>query len=418
MAKHTLVVVEAAKGREAAFEELRESGEFFLVFVTRRAVPEAIGRYVDDLLAVDTNDADALIDALRAYSRGRRIDGALTLLEWYVTNTESVRAEFGLPGNGTAAALRCRDKNVMRERLGAFGVPVPRFSKVTDVRDCLHAVDQVMGFPCVVKPTDGTGSVNVALARTEPELYEAFERIECAEINSRGQMLNRSALVEQYIEGREFALDSLSIEGTHRTVAIQEYTMVPPPYFTDTGYFTPPDLASAERAAVVDVAMRTLDAVGIISGPSHCEVKWGAAGPVVMEVAARHGGAHLPELVRHTTGVRYYLEAARIACGVGSLPVPHELAAGAMQNVYAEQNGTLCSIDGVADARSVPGCVAVYTDTAGRSVRAEIRDYSDPVGRLLFTAPTPAEALSRAEDARARLRVTVTPHSRGAVSQA
>lgn len=405
MPRWRLAIIEAGRGREAAFEELRSSGEFFLLFVTRASVSNVVRRCVDELLMVDTNDTLATVDALR----GRSLDGAMTLLEWYVPTTEAVRVTLGLPGNGEDVALTCRDKGVMRERLWAAGLPVPRFARVDHSGQLAGAVAEVGGFPCVLKPTDGTGSTNVVLVSSEAELRQGFERIKRAVVNSRGQRLTCRALVEQFVDGREYAVDALSAGGEHVLVALHEYTMSPLPYFTETGYFTPPQLRVPDVDIVTRLTTAALDTVGITSGPSHCEVKWGADGPIVVEVAARYGGAHIPELVRATTGLRYYLEGARIACGASHLPVPEQVSAGAMRHVYARQNGRLTAIEGLDDLSTLPGYLAVHLGAVGREVSTEIRDYTAPVGHVLFTAPTAAEALARADDAAARLRLVIDP---------
>jgi biotin carboxylase len=407
MPRPTLAIIEAGRSSAAAFEELHSCGEFFLLFVTRAAVPDAVRRQVDDVLVTETNDAEALVEALRRYTRRRRIDGAITLLEWYVPVTESVREALGLPGNGGQVALACRDKNVMRERLHANGVPVPRFSPVADPADLLPAVDAVGGFPCVLKPADGTGSTNVVLVESAAELQAGFARITGTATNSRGQRLARRGLVEQFVDGPEYAVDTLSVGGEHAVVAINEYTMSPLPYLTETGFFTPPALPASDADVVGELVKRAAGAVGITGGPAHCEVKWGPAGPVVIEIAARYAGAHLPELIRHTTGVRHYLEGARIACGTGALPTVRQRSAAALRHVYAGAAGRLTAVHGLDELRAWPGYLAAYINAAGTAVSPDIRDYTAAVGHVLFGAPTADEAMARAVAAARSLRLVI-----------
>jgi cysteine synthase A len=407
MPRPTLAIIEAGRGSMAAFEELRSSGEFFILFVTRAAVPDAVRRQVDDVLVTETNDTAATVEALRRYARRRRIDGAITLLEWYVPVTESVREDLGLPGNGRQVALACRDKNVMRQRLHAHGVAVPRFSTVAGPADLLPAVDAVGGFPCVLKPVDGTGSTNVVLVESAAELRAGFERITGTATNSRGQRLARRGLVEQFVDGPEYAVDTLSAGGRHAVVTINEYTMSPLPYLTETGFFTPPALSASDVAVAGELAKRAADAVGITGGPAHCEVKWGAAGPVVIEIAARYAGAHIPELIRHATGVRHYLEGARIACGAGGLPAVRQRSAAALRHVYADEPGRLIAVHGFDELRARPGYLAAYVNAAGTAVSPDIRDYTAAVGHVLFGAPTAGEAMARAGAAVRSLRLVI-----------
>jgi biotin carboxylase len=183
--------------------------------------------------------------------------------------------------------------------------------------------------------------------------------------------------------------------------------MVPLPYLTETGILTPPKLSTTDSTVVGELAGRAIDAVGITDGPAHCEVKWGAAGPVVIEIAARYAGAHMPELFRHATGVRHYLEGARIACGVGTLPVTRPRSAAALRHVYADAVGWLTAVHGLDELRTRPGYLAAYLDAVGRPVTTEIRDYTAAIGHVLFGAPTAGEAMARAAAAAASLRLVV-----------
>jgi S-sulfo-L-cysteine synthase (3-phospho-L-serine-dependent) len=407
MPKYTLAVIEAGRGSASAFKELHDSGEFYILFVTRTPVPDTIQCFADEIFVVDTNDKTATIEALRCYAELHPIDGAITLLEWYVPMTEAVRVALGLPGNGEQVGQTCRDKNLMREKLCEYGIPIPRFSNVETSGNLLAAVEQVGGFPCVLKPADGTGSTNVVLVESEVQLRSGFEAIECVTTNSRGQRLSCRALVEEFVDGPEYAVDSLSVDGEHVVVAINQYTMCALPYLTETGFFTPPTLSSADRDVVMKLASHALDAVGITTGASHCEVKWGTDGPVVIEIAARFGGAHLPELIPHTTGIGYYLEGAKIACGARALPVVEQCAAGVLQHIYAHSKGRLTSINGFDELKNLPGYIAAYENAVGSNVTPEIRDYTAAVGDLLFCASTAAQAMARVEDALSSLGLVI-----------
>ncbi|HEY6425551.1 MAG TPA: hypothetical protein VIY28_20375 [Pseudonocardiaceae bacterium] len=89
--------------------------------------------------------------------------------------------------------------------------------------------------------------------------------------------------------------------------------------------------------------------------------------------------------------------------------MPEPLSAGAMRHVYAQENGQLTAIDGLTGLGALPGHLAVHLDAVGREVSTEIRDYTAPVGHVLFTASTAAEALARADEAAARLRLVIEP---------
>ena len=77
-------------------------------------------------------------------------------------------------------------------------------------------------------------------------------------------------------------------------------TAEPPAFGVALAHVWPSVAATADA---VDVAGAAVEALGIRHGPTYTQLRIGADGPVVMEVAARLGGGHDAELVRTVTGV-------------------------------------------------------------------------------------------------------------------
>ena len=105
---------------------------------------------------------------------------------------------------------------------------------------------------------------------------------------------NEAVLVQEYAEGTEFLVDSYSVDGRHGLVDVCRYAKsrrADRIGIYDRVQFLPPD--SAAVAVVWDYARRVLDAVGIRNGCAHTEVMLTAAGPRLVETAARPaGGGH------------------------------------------------------------------------------------------------------------------------------
>ena len=70
---------------------------------------------------------------------------------------------LGLPGNPPSAYENSRDKALSRSSLEEKGVPTVKsfgISSVNDVEACIEK----LGFPVIVKPTAGGGSLGVYIA--------------------------------------------------------------------------------------------------------------------------------------------------------------------------------------------------------------------------------------------------------------
>src|SRR3954447_13401188 len=101
-------------------------------------------------------DAQSVVDALSA--AGIQPDAVLTFWEELPPVVARVAAALGVPGNPADAADAARSKLRMREASERAGLPTPRSRRVRSL-DELYAAAADVGFPAVVKPEFGHGSL-------------------------------------------------------------------------------------------------------------------------------------------------------------------------------------------------------------------------------------------------------------------
>lgn len=106
-------------------------------------------------------------------------------------------------------------------------------------------------------------------------------------------LTNTEVLLQEYLSGDEYVVDTVSRNGVHKCVAIwkydkRKYNNAPFVYFGMR--FLPVD-AEPQLQAMVEYIFRVLDSLGIKHGCMHSEVKLETRGPVLIEVNCRmHGG--------------------------------------------------------------------------------------------------------------------------------
>src|SRR5262249_59974318 len=111
-------------------------------------------------------------------------------------------------------------------------------------------------------------------------------------------------LVEEFIPGREVALEGLLIGGTLHVLALfDKPDPLDGPFFEETIYVTPSRLAEAGQAQIAAVTRDACSALGLTEGPIHAELRVNARGPVVLEIAARSIGGLCPRPLPLGTGV-------------------------------------------------------------------------------------------------------------------
>ena len=146
----------------------------------------------------------------------------------------------------------------------------------------------------VVKLDEGTGSEGVRLCKSAAEARAHFEWLMRHQRRSGGE--RRAAIVQEFLEGREFVVDTVSRQGVHKVVMIWRYDKRRVADY-EFIYFGETPLAAdvVEARVLMQYVREALTAVGVQTGPCHTEVILLAAeddAPCLVEVNLRcHGGS-------------------------------------------------------------------------------------------------------------------------------
>src|SRR5437867_2871986 len=331
------------------------------------------------LVTFDFADPAHAAEQARAFARTHPVHGVVAVDDDTAVVAAAIAEELGLRGHPVAAATAARDKHQQRQLLAAAGVAVPRFELLTTAADP-ERVARGATYPCVLKPLRLSASRGVIRADTPAEFVAAFERIKrileeagCEMRDAGGaghhashvpHPASRSILVEEFVPGREVAVEGLVTQGALRVLAIfDKPDPLDGPFFEETIYVTPSRLAQAAQQEIAACAQAAVGALGLREGPVHAEVRHNDRGAWLIELAARPIGGRcgaalrfearetgkgkgetlsLEEIIiRHALGMDLpTMERERRASGVMMIPVP-----GA---------GVLRDVRGVGEAQAVP----------------------------------------------------------------
>jgi biotin carboxylase len=320
-------------------------------------------------------------------------------------------ARWGLPGNPVPTASACRDKRLMRDLARRKGLRVPAYATVTDAAG-LRAAAARIRFPLIVKPATGAASHNVTLVRDADELQRVFGD-ERSDRDLFGGVIDEW-LVEEYIAGTEYAVNTFSVEGRHTVLDTWRYRL-PADSAYDNPYwdFYQVDQATPARAAVERFALEVLDAFGVRVGPCHIEIKLDAAGPVLIEIGARLPGAGIPVLwERHSDWSPYH---ETLACFLGRRPAlldrpPRFDAVLGMCFIRNDgPPGVLRTLAGLDRAAGLPGVDEIVTAFRPGDVVPTTRDLGTEVAKIRLSAPSGPDLLSLISSVRRTVRAEVVP---------
>lgn len=266
---------------------------------------------------------------------------------------------LGLPHNPPDAAAATRDKLAMRRAMAASEVPQPAFAALSPSEDP-GAVGGAVGYPVVVKPRSLSGSRGVIRADDPQELRDAVGRVRRI-LEDAGLDRDEPVIVEGYMPGPEVSVEGILWNGALEVLATFDKPETSDgPFFEETMFLTPTELEPETRREVHRVTAAAASSLGLTEGPVHAELRITDGTPRIVEIAARTIGGlcgrslrfgllgtPLEVLVlRHALGMRKEsLRREQTPSGVVMLPVPG--------------NGTLQAVEGLDEARAVPGVTAV-----------------------------------------------------------
>ena len=360
-------------------------------------------------LTLDFRDPAACARRVEEFARSisAPIAAVVGVDEDTVVAAAAIAEALGLPHNPLSAVAAARHKGTMRELLARGGAPTPRH-RVFALEAGPEEASRSVRYPCVLKPTFLAASRGVIRADSPEHLREAWRRIaailEDEEVARRGGAAAREILIEDFVPGAEVALEGLLTGGDLRTLALfDKPDPLDGPFFEETIYVTPSRLPAGAQAAIREACALGARALGLRDGPVHAELRWNAAGPWIIEMAARSIGGlcgrtlsfgvgiSLEELVlRHALGLPDDGErAGASASGVMMIPIPRA--------------GVLEAVRGVESARAVDGIVDVTISAHLGQRLVPLPEGSRYLGFLFSRAEDPARAEAALREAHGRL---------------
>ncbi len=369
----------------------------------RQAMASSMG---DRALVLPLDRPEAAAAAIVAFADRSPVDAVVAVDEQGVLAAALAGERLGLVHNPVSAVAATRDKLASRTALAAAGVDQPAFG-VARPGDDVAGLAAEVGLPCVVKPVSLSGSRGVIRADSPTAAAEAALRVQ-AILADAGEDRAGPLLVESFVAGAEVALEGLLRGGRLEVLALfDKPDPLEGPYFEETIYVTPSRLPIEVQEAVVALVGAAAAALGLVEGPIHAEVRIGAQGMRVIEVAARSIGGLCSRALRFGAGISLEEVILGHALGLGLEDLHREERAAGVMMLPIPRSGRLLEVSGVDDARAVPGIEGVeLTIARGRSVRA-LPEGDRYLGFLFARAPTPAAVEDALRRAHAHLDVAI-----------
>ena len=302
-------------------------------------------RLVAQLQVADITDVTQLEAAVRhlgATVFGGRIDRCFAAYEQAQLPLALVRERLGIPGMSSEAARRFRDKAVMKDALRTAGIPVAQHALIATHHDAQRFAEHV-GFPIVLKPPAGAGARATFRIGSATELQTI--------LNEYPPSPAQPLLAEEFLRGREYSLETVSIGGRAVWHSLTSYSPTPlevveNPWIQWT-IVLPREVDAPEYRDIRAIGAKALSVLGMDTGVSHCEWFRRDDGTVaVSEIAARPPGAQITTMISRANDIDF-VRAWMALMMFGEFELPRRKYAVGTAYLRGQGQGTVRRIDGL-----------------------------------------------------------------------
>jgi len=349
---------------------------------------------------------------------GQHVDGVLALGDRPTLAAAYVARGLGVPHNHPASVEACRSKLRLREVFRDAGLPTPWFRTVP-----LQAIPEpaLMGlnYPCVLKPISLSASQGVVRVNNREEFLAGTRRLkrllESAEIQATREPSLDRMIVEEYLPGREVAVEGLLKDGELRVLAIfDKPDPLEGPYFEETIYVTPSRLPAAEQNSIEKSFAEATRALGLAHGPVHGEFRLNERGVWPIEVAARPIGGLCARALRfqlenETEPIGLEELLLRHALDLPGWDAPRETRASGVLMIPVPNSGILEKLDGAEEARQVAGVTELEITARWHDYIAAWPEGSSYLGFLFARGESPEIVENALREGHVKLNFKLTP---------
>ena len=305
-------------------------------------------KFSDNNHIVSTLDYEGIL----SIAKKEQVDGILTTSDAPVRIVAKVAKQLGLNAMSEETAEICTNKLKQRILFKENNVGCPDFEIVhTNSRDISFS-----SFPCIVKPVDSSASRGVSIAENADDLRNA---IDYAFEFSKSE----TVLVEQFIEGREFSVETFTQNKETTVIAITEKHLLDNGYFVENTHIEPANITDCENELIKKEVMNAIATIGLDNAPSHTEVKLWNGKVYVIEMACRLGGDYITS------------DLCPLSTGIDMLENLVKISLGEKVNVY--QKKSKCAAVQFINNFNYDSCKSYIEMNKDNIVRYEIESYSD-----------------------------------------
>ena len=276
------------------------------------------------------------------------------------------------------------NKHKLRKLLNENNISVVNYMMCNNSSDLLLFAKKNK-FPFIVKPTNETASINVYRINNDLELQKFINSIHNSELN-----LSFPLLVEEYLEGIEVSVETITIDGIHKIVTATE-KIKKDGTFVEIGHTVPYQI---DKNTLKEIEFNINNMFSLLEhniGLGHTEFMLTKNGPKIIESHVRMGGDYIFQIIENASGKN-----------IIDIIIKHQLGLNVdMQFNFIKYStiryldvipGKVSKIAGESLIKQIPGVKKLRISVELGDMVNELKHSLDRVGYVIIDANSPEEA--------------------------
>ena len=284
----SLLIIGAGREQVPAYELAHQKG---LTVVGTDMDPAAPGLAIADYaLIASTRNVTETLDVVGAFAANHKIDGVMTIANDVPLTVSRVGEALGLPVAPSEAVSKLTDKVVMKTHFVDHGVPTPAFASVSTMEEFARGLGKI-GFPAIIKPSDGRGSLGVLYMQEHSDLDHAFD-------HAMACCGNGKLILEAFVPGPQLSVEGMFVGDRYHAVAFADrnYSNLPltAPYIVEDGGCIPSRYEGETLEQIGALIEAGALSLGLKTGTVKADIVITEDGqPMIIELAGRLSGNYL-----------------------------------------------------------------------------------------------------------------------------
>lgn len=344
-------------GFKFCFDSIKTHSQYKWILIedstSHKSVPEG---YFDEIYFADFSsfsESDKIVEELQ---KRYKIKAIVATMEKVIEIGGWLRSKYNIPGVTYEESICLRNKSAMKNKIRQSGINTAKSAVIESKNEFLACANN-FGFPIIVKPIDGYGTVDTFKLSNESELHK----------HARENDFTIPMLVEEFIIGEEYHCDSIVNDNNVVFSSVGKYFFPLLETINEQkliGSIIYPETQNPIINAIKKFNEQSINALNIKNGLAHAEYFVKPNGQVYFgELAVRiGGGALIADCIKNTYGINLF--DAFIDVEIRNFN--HNKYKTTGRNIYTafvcfpSKNGTIQYISNEEDLRHIKGVVKIY----------------------------------------------------------